>query len=159
VRARFEKGIGLVGLPTPLPSFVDNIFIPVSAAAINPSPGVYDFSSIDPAVNQASQAGKGFSLALYFGLKATPSWFYSQGGVQSLTVTEGTVPVPWDTNYLNYVGQIIMALGAQYNSNPNLASVKLGGFNLKTGEMHIIASNSTVDNSAWLGIGYSAALI
>ncbi len=156
---RVEKGIGILGVPSPIPSYVDNLFIPVSAADINPAPGTFDFSSIDPAVSKATAAGKGFTLALYFGISGTPAWFYTQGGVQSLTVTEGTVPVPWDAAYLSYVGQIITAMGQQYNSNPYLASVKLGGLNLKSGEMHILESNTTVDNAYWLGIGYTAALI
>ena len=142
-----------------MPSYVDNLFIPVSAAAINPQPGTFDFSSIDPAVSTAAAAGKGFTLALYFGINGTPAWFYTQGGVQSLTVTEGTVPVPWDSAYLSYVDQIITALGQQYDANPYLVSVKLGGLNLTSGKMHIVSGASAVDNPYWLGIGYSAVLI
>jgi|SRR5208283_2365399 len=160
--AHVERGVYVLGDYSPSilgASFVDGVFLSTTWATVNPEPGVYDWSSVDPTIQKAIAAGKNFTLAIAAGINS-PSWLYTQAGVASIALSKGTTPVVWDSAYLYYLSQMIAVFGQQYGSNTRLASVKLApGLNYVTGETHIIGQTCGTDCAAELDAGYTAALL
>lgn len=147
--------------------------------AIETSDGVYNWSQVDNEVGLAASAGKVVSLSIAAGAFA-PGWLYSEGASSFNIVwdkgwgftpcTNMPIPIPWDSVFLAKWGAFVAALGARYDSNPTVVSVKLTGFNSETAELFLPASvNKTITlNGAncvgpnyvtqWQAAGYTRTL-
>ncbi len=123
---------------------------------IEPQSGVFDWSNLDAHVNAATAAGKHFTLTIEAGVN-TPQWLYGLGA-SSVTLSQGTVPIPWDPTYLQYFKGMVARMGAHYSSNPALDGVHITGLNYVHGETHLINSN-VADCAAWMRVGYTSTLV
>jgi hypothetical protein len=121
---------------------------------IEPMQGVFDWSALDAHVNAATSAGKHFTLAVSAGVN-TPQWLYSLGA-SSVTLSQGTVPMPWDPTYLQYFKNMVAQMGAHYAGNPALDGVHMTGVNYATGETSLVVGPSTADCIPWMQAAYTS---
>ena len=140
---------------------VSGLSVRVSWAALEPSPGVYDWRRIDDAIARARAAGKLAMIRILAGIY-TPDWVLAQ--VPTLTFSgadcynaattypsQVTMPIPWNATFLSLWTRLVGALGARYDGNPTLYSMQMsgGGF---IGEMTL-----PTDVQKWLDAGYTDA--
>ena len=119
-----------------LSASVPNLAARVSWAAIEPSPGVYDFSTIEAAL----AASKGLtSLRVLLGTFC-PSWLVCQRVVG--------LPVPWDHNFAVALNPLIKALGA---ANFPLSHLCLNPDTGTSGEFRL--DEGTL--AQWQAVGYT----
>ncbi|MBW2527162.1 MAG: hypothetical protein JRI23_23470 [Deltaproteobacteria bacterium] len=92
---------------------------------VNPSEGVFDWSSIDAVVEQveAAPTGMGFGLwPWYYDAEDLPLWLTSGYDIQFL----GTGGVaPWAGDFMTKIAPMIQALGARYGSHPRLVYAEM----------------------------------
>jgi hypothetical protein len=154
---------------------VGGVVLRFSWQDIEPSEGTFDWSTVDKLVAQAGSYGKFVSLTVMPGVRS-PAWVY-RAGAQSFTFVWSLgwgfplcsvqrLPVPWDPVFLSNWNALVQALGARYNSNSTIASVKLTGVNSATSETFLptsqnaIISNNSVsctsynDVADWESVGY-----
>jgi len=122
---------------------------------IQPQKGVYDWSFLDSNIKKASTYGKKVMIRV-FGGKYTPGWVYDAGAVPYTFVdTDGvttlTMPLPWDSVYLQNWRNFIMALGRKYARKPQVVLIHVTG-PCEDGEMYLPESDN---QELWLQLGYS----
>jgi len=123
-----------------------------------PSEGQYNWTPIDYEISLIESYGKKATIAVLPG-RGTPEWVYL-AGAENVTVidlnpnhpTYGqnvTLPVPWDTVYLQKWSNFVAALGQRYDSNPSVAMVRMSGPNAFSLEMILPSEimNLTVNSS------------
>jgi hypothetical protein len=144
-------------------SFVDGAAIMVQWAAIEPSPGNYDFAALDRWVVETVKLGKSISLGVQAG-SASPTWLYdapynvpknnfdynrNPQGAPLCTVL--TLPSPWNDAFINQFAKMTNDLarhlrelqvpgspaGAAYNA---VRIVKLTGINNTTEELRLVSN-------------------
>ncbi|MEP2653782.1 MAG: hypothetical protein ABJH06_17525 [Paraglaciecola sp.] len=105
--------------------YVSGTLVRVSWKAVNPSEGVFDFSSIEKELTQAAIYDTGINLAVVDS-KETPEFVLKQcetfSYVFQATDTFETC-LPWDTSYQNFKRELIFKLGEQFDNHPSLSSV------------------------------------
>jgi len=159
---------------------VDGIQLRVFWSDVEPSDGVFAWTTLDNEIAQVKAAGKVATLRIMPGYSA-PSWVYQEGaqGFNFIWNSNGwgppfcsvaTIPVPWDPVYQAKYGALIEAFGARYNSNPTVVGVKISGVNTDSEETHlplqvnVPLSNGTTgctsnnDVANWQAIGYTRTL-
>jgi hypothetical protein len=108
-------------------SFIDGIVIPVGWADIEPSKGVYDFSSIDSTLQLATNANKAATIVVFTGKNSYPSWLGSSG-VTFWTDQKGSTLIdPSSTAFAPLWDQTIAELGKHYDSNATVRQVSMCG--------------------------------
>jgi hypothetical protein len=136
--------------------------------------GVYNWPAIDNELNAVVAGGKKVAISVQAGY-LTPNWVYTEGAA-SLTYkwwkswgpgycANVTIPVPWDPVFLSKWGAFIAALGARYNSNPNVVRVNIGGLNSDTPETYLpFNRNASINHGQctsyddvqnWINLGYT----
>lgn len=100
------------------------VLIRVPWADIEPSPGSYDFSTIDDQVTQLKTAGKDWSLGVLGGPSA-PTWLYAGPyNILPLNIafrdTATEVPQFWSTTLQTRLSTLAQALAQKYASDPDL---------------------------------------
>jgi hypothetical protein len=159
---------------------VDGIAIRVFWSDIEPSDGVFNWSSVDSDLAQVAAAGKVATLRIMPGY-STPAWLYQEGAQAFNFIwnqstwgpafcSVASIPVPWDPIFQSKFAAMIQAFGARYNSNPAVAGIKISGINTDSEETHLplqvnvpltngqtgCTSNNDVAN--WQAIGYTRTL-
>jgi len=120
--------------------------------AVEPQPGVFNWTRADAEIAKARRMGKRIWLELHTTEGQVPQWAKDAGVV--LVGSRGGTPVPWNETYLRLLRRAVHAMAARYDGNPTVDAVNLmaGGC---YGEMAIC--NYIQDEAAWLAAGYTDA--
>lgn len=136
-------------------SYVDGALVRIAWKDIETSPGVYNWSRLDTQFDRANQYGLKVSLGVVNGFNA-PTWLSSQGVSYFSYNFRGSpvsMPVPWDTTFLNRWSQFVNALGARYGSNASLELVHITTSTSNGFEMQLPSSPTDLTN--WTAAGYT----
>lgn len=145
---------------------ISGVFLRASWDAINPAPGKYDFSELDPIVAQAVRAGKKLSIGVVTG-DAAPDWLGQQGvavaNVQVQYVKLGCqatrVPAVWSDTYVDAYLKMMAALKdhlVRTGAFDAVKIIKMSGVTKRTLELSLPNNNrcsQTVDDQL-AQIGY-----
>ena len=115
---------------------------------LEPSSGVYNWSTVDAAI--AAAGAKPVFLRINAGV-TSPTWLPRADGINAPDPKGGSswMPVPWNANFLATWKTFINAFGARYNSNTHIAMIE-GGGDGPQGEAHL-----TGTYALWHAVGYS----
>ena len=140
-------------------SAVDGIVIRTFWSNVQPAPDRFDWSFIDSQVQAASTSGKKVILAVLPGA-FTPQWalqgvqsaqfVIDYGFMQGSTVT---LPMPWDTTYLNRWLAFVQVMGQRYDSNPVVVNIPAVGPTSISEEMSL--PNDSAALTKWKQLGYT----
>ncbi|HEX7137880.1 MAG TPA: beta-galactosidase [Vicinamibacterales bacterium] len=172
-----RSSLGIAGM--------DGIALVISWSAIEPSMGQYQWTTLDPWLQQAATAGKKIDLIVTGG-SGTPSWLFdpqpSGGGAHSINFTISphsgatgqcdaeTIAAPWDTAFLTQWDAMLVALAAHLKSigaYGSIALLRITGINRTTDELRLPAETaqstglSCVSNAItkWQNAGYKPSLL
>jgi len=99
--------------------YVDGILIRAHWSTVQPSEGVFDWSSVDYRIGLAQAQGKKVSIAVFPGNKgATPSWIYDKGVKKWESSISGTMPDPMSPLFYELWYKVVREFGARYSNNP-----------------------------------------
>lgn len=103
---------------------VDGLAIRGGWARLEPTEGVYDFSSIDQPLTLVAAAAKKATLHVLASgyAQVTPTWL-AAAGVQYYTGLRGSEPVPWDAVYLKKWSNFLTKLAEHLRGSPNGARI------------------------------------
>jgi len=156
---------------------VDGISIENKWYLLEPSEGVYDWSTIDGFMAQVAPTGKKILIrvATMGGRSSvggnTPDWVMNAVGSNTITYFDTgdarnvTIPLFWDTTFLAKKKAMIGAIGARYSSNP-LVRIMTASFANAQSEDWSVPDSATVDGippagssqaSRMLAAGYTHA--
>jgi hypothetical protein len=141
-------------------------------STIEPSAGVYDWSTIDAGL--AAAGTRPVQIEVVPGA-FTPGWVYAEG-VPSMSLTwdwnyaypmcsTQRLPVPWSATYLSDWTRLVTAMSQRYATNAQVLAVKVTGQNGKSDENVLpIAPSPGCVNAAdpsplWQAAGYRPALM
>ncbi len=120
------------------------IYIRLNWQIINPEPGVYDWTSLDPHMNAAIRSGKFFGISVRAGVQETPQWLFAShlGDKKCKPVSfDGivrTLGLPQDPNYQHWWFEMHKALADHIRSRnawwQRLVSVRVSGANYHSAE-------------------------
>jgi hypothetical protein len=138
---------------------VDGIMLRTFWSSVEPAPDQFDWSFIDGQAAAASASGKKVILVVLPGA-FTPPWalqgvrtaqfVVDYGFAQGTTVT---LPMPWDSTYLNRWFAFVRALGQRYDANPAVVNVPATGPTSISEEMSL--PNDPTAVASWKQLGYS----
>ena len=139
-------------------SYVDGAAIEIEWSAIEPQPGVYDWSKLDRWVKTTLELRKKLSLGVSTGI-FSPKWLYDADhnvpnarfrfnrNPRGAFCDNIVVPLPWSPVYLHEYAQMMSALshhlhelkdpGGQDTAYQAVTVVKLSGVNINTSELHL----------------------
>jgi hypothetical protein len=120
-------------------------------------PSDYNWTYWDAAVALAAKYKKKVSIKVVGGVSNTPSWLT---GYQSITLSQGTRPAPWDTTYQAAWANFNQHLAARYDGNPYVSYVEVSGFGCTPSEICefcVTAADNTTFFS-WFGGSQTAAV-
>jgi hypothetical protein len=164
--------------PTVFSQPVDGVFLKLSWALIEPTPGVYDFTAFDQAINLAFENHKKVELGVTTG-GLSPSWLmqspynvqssvfiYSAHGGAKHACQTLTIPWPWDTTYQKAYADMMRALADHVRSvgaDRIVTNVKITGINTESEELHLPSSSGKTgdactesdDVTIWQQAGYT----
>jgi len=141
---------------------VDGVVVRTFWSNVQPAPDQFDWSFIDSQIQAASANGKKVILVVLPGA-FTPPWALQ--GVQTAQFVvdygfmqgqEVTLPLPWDTTYLNRWFEFVRLLGQRYDSNPALVNVPATGPTSISEEMSL--PNDPAAVTKWRQLGYTLPL-
>ncbi len=112
-------------------SYVDGAVLPTNWKALNgASRSSFDWSQTDAFLAACGDNSKQAGFAVEMGIK-NPLWIYSGshavGGVFVNGPNSGTIPIPWDANWLQVAKGFIRELATRYDPNLALSYVVVGG--------------------------------
>src|SRR6266481_588660 len=169
---------GIISLPPPGTNFPDQILNDSRVVGLDvvdqwpdvePTEGVFDWSSLDSEVAQAVAHGKKIIFAVASGGLKVPDWLlanypdiqtFSFIDTNPYSPTYGqplTIPVFWDPIFLAKTKALIQAAGARYAANPSIAVVGCSFANALSIDWNI--PNSPEDIANWLAAGYTSELM
>jgi len=110
----------------------------------------YDWSKVDEQLDNATSAGKDVTLVLHAGGLHTPDWVKNTPGVQLITIIDTsniyndktycqpiTIPVFWDSVFLELKKNYIVEAGKRYGANPNVSGVMVSFANFITSDWNV----------------------
>ncbi|MFL3664654.1 MAG: T9SS type A sorting domain-containing protein [Flavobacteriales bacterium] len=118
--------------------YVNGILVRVVWKDIEPNDNTYNWALIDNQISAAQSYGKKISIAVGGGPNS-PNWLYSLG-VQTLNYSlpfNGTIPVPWDTIFLDKWTEFITELGNRYQNDTTIQLVYITNSSQNGFEMQI----------------------
>jgi hypothetical protein len=127
--------------------FVDGIRLRTAWNVVQPQSRSYDWSFIDQALTLAAQNGKRVGVSIGSGI-ATPQWVYDNGATK-YRLQDGSgnsMPIPWESAYLNQWLAFVRTFGDRYDSNPDLGYVIITGF-MQTNGMFLAAGRDETNLS------------
>lgn len=140
------------------------VLIRVNWASVEPTPGVFDFSSLAPEVANVRSHGLSWSLAVAGGGAGSPTWLTdppSSGGLGVPYVTYSfrgqpgyKLPLFWNPVVQDRLKILANALAAQYNDDPNLKLVYVTQMTANGIEGHL----QGVDMADLVDAGYTDTL-
>jgi Fibronectin type III domain/Beta-galactosidase len=124
---------------------------------LEPTEGVYDWSSLDTLLAQAEAHGKKVLLRIVSGGMNTPDWVLSNPNVQTFTFIDTnpyhstygqpvTIPLYWDPTFLAKETAFIAAAGAHFSSHSSVQVVACAFANSTTGDWGIPDSPDDIAN-------------
>jgi hypothetical protein len=136
----------------------------------------FDFTSLDYCQSAAQAAGTPWELEVVAGCY-TPSWVVTTDGAPTVNLpsnicagkgipggtdpnSQGTIPILWNSIYLNDLGSLITALGNRYSSGHSAyppVDIKIEGLTYQSGEIGI--TKTAADGTVWLNNGYTVNVI
>jgi len=137
-------------------------------ADIEPTEGVYDWSSIDSQLAQAEAHGKKVALGITSGGVNVPDWLLADPDVQTFSFIDNnpyhstygqelTIPVFWDPIFLAKKIALIQAAGVHYAAHSSIVVVACSFANATTIDWNI--PNAPEDIANWLAAGYTTELM
>jgi hypothetical protein len=160
---------------------VNSFLIPLAWSVVETADGIFDWTTLDSLIAQAAGVNKTVVLDIMPGWDS-PSWLYA-AGARSFNFlwdqknwgpglcTIATIPVPWDTIYMQKWSALINALGARYSTNKTVIGVKLTGISSESAETNLPHSvNKKISDGTtnctgydyvinWQAAGYNRTLI
>ena len=127
--------------------FVDGIRLRSGWNVVQPQSDTYNWSTIDQALSLASQNGKRVGVSIAAGT-ATPQWVYDNGATK-YRLQDGSgnsMPIPWESAYLNQWLAFVRTFGERYDGNPALAYVIVTGF-MQANSMFLAAGRDEINLS------------
>ncbi len=124
---------------------------------IQPIRGTYDWTAVDVILNLAAQHGKSIGLSVSAGVNC-PKWVYDDGAIK-YKLKDGSklsMSIPWDTGFLESWIPLIQAMGARYDSNPNLRYIVISGLGQ---HIETYLSKTAADDAALEALGGQAAWV
>lgn len=129
---RLSTGYGMIGkaddnhISTTVPKLLGFDYISFIQATmfwknLQPTPTTWDFSSVDTLLNYVRGTGKKLLLTLATtGDPGLPSWYFTDGTANRLTITSGARqhPVFWDQVYMTRILALFQALAHRYMDEP-----------------------------------------
>jgi fibronectin type 3 domain-containing protein len=139
-----------------------------SWADLEPTEGVYDWSSVDSELAKAEAHGKKVLLRNVSGGINVPDWLLADPNVQTFTFIdtnpyhqtygeELTIPVFWDPIFLAKKIAFIQAAGAHFSAHSNIEVVACSFANATTGDWAI--PDEPEDIAHWRAAGYTTELM
>lgn len=119
-------------------SYVKGILVRVAWKDIETVDNSYNWTLIDNQIAAAELYGKKIALAIGGGPNS-PNWLFLQGA-QSISYSipfTGTIPVPWDSIFLNKWKEFIVELGKRYASNTTIELVYITNSSANGFEMQL----------------------
>ncbi len=114
---------------------------------VEPSPGVFDFSSLDADIATVTNAGLKYSLMVAGGAFGSPDWLVDSLNADVFTFTyqgqSQMLPLWWDTTIKQRLDTLITKLGDQYSSDPMLSHVYVTQMTTNGAEGHLNGVNMT----------------
>ena len=116
--------------------------------------GAIDWSYFDQGVSLAKKNGKVVSLEVVASSR-TPRWVFDSGAKSMVLTTPHTgavdsVPLPWDSVYLNKWNTFVTAFAHRYDSSPTVAYVTMTGAG-RGDEVHFATDRGDVNQLNQLG--------
>lgn len=137
--------------------YITGTLVKIGWNVVNPSEGIYDFSSIEKELEQAAIYDSAISLVV-FDSKESPDYVLEKCETFSYVfrqVENAKACLPWDKQYQFYKQELIAKLAEKFDSNPNLASIYFTYAAMTNGiEMHW-----RVDESEYAAAGYTPQLL
>lgn len=145
------------------PPLAPNILSLNSAAVIESTHGVFNWTGPDAAQAQAHANGGKWALSIVWGIHY-PSWLPGLGVMLFSSCDGDVVPIFWNSTYLTEVSNIVTAAAARYTADSALDHVVVTGINdLYPGTglpVYIAGAGCALnDNSRWQTAGYTQALL
>lgn len=149
------------------------VLIRANWSTLEPSPGVFDFSSLTPQITNVESYGLPWSLAVSGGGVGSPAWLTNPTGSGGLGapyvnytfqgVPGYKLPLFWNSIVQTRLQQLASALAAQYNGNPSLKLVYVTQMTANGIEGHLQGVNMTdlinagYTDALWISAGKQAA--
>jgi len=124
-------------------------------AALEPSPGQFDWSFLDEGLRIAKSKNKFIAISVVAGIRS-PDWVFGSATTLRLTGRDAkrrdSMPAPWDPNYLSAWKRFVQAFGARYDGNPLISYVTATGFG-RGEECHLLddpGDAGQFDTNRWM---------
>jgi len=146
------------------------VYIRLNWQLVNPAPGVYDWSTLDPHMDAAVRSGKYFGTSIRAGVQETPEWLFdARLGDQKckpidFSGIKRTIGLPQDQNYQHWWFEVHRALADHVRSNnawwQRLTAIRLSGANYHSAEAVLPATSGDDPKTAdydmiWEKAGYT----
>ncbi|MCL5991530.1 MAG: T9SS type A sorting domain-containing protein [Bacteroidetes bacterium] len=131
--------------------FVKGILVRISWELCEPSDNEYNWSLIDGQISAAKSFGKKISLAISNGMGA-PQWLYLNGAQRLISEIpyKDTIPIPWDSIYLEKWGDFVSELGRRYDNDTTIVLVYATNSSANGCEMQMpIKTTPTLDEAGY----------
>lgn len=121
-------------------SQVDGLAIRSGWARLEPSPGTYDWSSLDQALAQVAAANKRATVHVLGSTNplVTPTWL-TAAGVKFYTNLKGSDPVPWDAVFLQKWSDFLRKLAEHLRTSGQLGGIANMTIAVPVPEMNLIS--------------------
>jgi hypothetical protein len=155
---------------------VNGVSLALVWSTIEPSPGVFNWSTLDAEVTRAVASGKKISISLYANRDvigpsqfSAPPWLFAEGvpelqfSAQWQTGNSYTVDLapPWNATYQQAYAGMMQALSRHLQSiqgaYQDVSIVKVSGINQITAETRLPAT--TASTSIWQSAGYTPTAV
>jgi hypothetical protein len=156
-----SKAVSSAVLTNPL---VSGVSIRGKWQDVEQSEGVYNWSYFDTQIARVGNAGKKILLRITSGGENTPQWVFNAGvqtfsfvDINRYSSTYGqtvTIPVFWDSVFLQKKKKFITAMGQHFAANPHIVLVAVSCANATTDDWNVPSQKTDVQN--WQAIGYTA---
>jgi Beta-galactosidase len=156
-----SKAVNSAVLTNPL---VSGVSIRGKWQDVEQSEGVYNWSYFDTQIARVGNAGKKILLRITSGGENTPQWVFNAGvqtfsfvDINRYSSTYGqtvTIPVFWDSVFLQKKKKFITAMGQHFAANPHMVLVAVSCANATTDDWNVPSQKTDVQN--WQAIGYTA---
>ena len=134
---------------------------------LEPQQGVYNWSVLDRAIEDARAAGKRTVPRIVTNLNmfgaATPTWFFQVPGAKyyypsSSAASKGyKAPVSWDPVFQARFSRFLSALGERYDGNPTIEFIQTNAGGGVYGEM-LLGSSSSYYPAGWTAAQHKAGI-
>ncbi len=136
---------------------IDGMRVKTFWSYVQPLANSYDWTGPDEALRQGAKHGKFIGLSVCAGTN-TPNWVYASGATK-YALRDGSglsMPLPWDTKFLNKWLPFVHALGQRYDGNPALRYVVMSGLGQ---QMETYLAKTSADDTALTALGGTSSWI